>query len=111
MQKVNLLTYADKNYAELQKQLCATAEASKVFDKGFAITRDDLEKTSFYTQNKHILDQPRGAGYWLWKPYLIYEMLQDMEPNDILMHMDCGDSLEETETLREFLQTNDIEVK
>ncbi len=26
----------------------------------------------FYSLNKHILEQQRGAGYWLWKPYIIY---------------------------------------
>lgn len=39
-------------------------------------TKKDIDR-DFYEKNKHILDQERGAGYWLWKPYFIYKALQE----------------------------------
>jgi hypothetical protein len=33
----------------------------------------------------HILEQPRGAGYWMWKPYVILKTLVE--------RMDWGDYL------------------
>ena len=42
-------------------------------------TREWLETTDFYKQNKTILDQKRGNGYWAWKPYIIMNALQEEE--------------------------------
>ena len=37
-----------------------------------------------------ILTQKRGAGYWLWKPYIILKTLQSMTDGDFLMYADAG---------------------
>jgi len=37
-----------------------------------------------------ILSQPRGAGYWLWKPYLIQEAIGDCKVGDIVVYTDAG---------------------
>ena len=51
---------------------------------------DDLKSTSFYNQNQRILDQPKGIGYWSWKPYIILETLKSMTEEDIIIYSDCG---------------------
>jgi len=40
---------------------------------------------AFRDRYRSILEQPRGAGYWLWKPYVILKTLVD--------YMDWGDYL------------------
>jgi hypothetical protein len=37
------------------------------------------------------LDSPRGAGFWLWKPYIILETLK-LLGNDCLLYCDAGRS-------------------
>ena len=37
----------------------------------------------FYAKNKFILNQPRGAGYWLWKHYIIKDALSRVNDGDI----------------------------
>lgn len=44
----------------------------------------------FYETYKHILDQERGAGYWLWKPYFILKMLEASENNELIVYTDAG---------------------
>lgn len=44
----------------------------------------------FSTLNKDILESDRGAGYWLWKPYIIYNNLLRLSNNDILIYTDAG---------------------
>ena len=44
----------------------------------------------FYQKNKHILSQNKGAGYWLWKPYLIDKKLKEIKENDFLFYCDAG---------------------
>ena len=38
----------------------------------------------------HILNQPRGAGYWLWKPYIMDKALSVMDEGDWLLYTDAG---------------------
>lgn len=42
----------------------------------------------FYNQNIKIFSQPKGAGYWLWKPYLIRKKLAEIQDGDVLMYVD-----------------------
>jgi hypothetical protein len=49
-----------------------------------------LSQKSFYDENRYILDQKRGSGYWLWKPYIILKMLKKMQNGDILIYSDAG---------------------
>ena len=48
----------------------------------------------FYKKNKQVLDNPRGAGYWLWKPYIIlYTLKNKMHEGDVLIYIDSGTKL------------------
>lgn len=63
------------------------------FDNIFAYTDKDIINTDFFKENKEILELNRGAGYWLWKPYLILETLKKMKDGDFLFYSDSGDLL------------------
>ena len=52
--------------------------------------REDLIGTAFYQENRDILDRPRGAGYWLWKPYIILRELERLDKGDFLIYCDTG---------------------
>ena len=45
---------------------------------------------TFSTKNSAILAQKRGAGLWLWKPYVILKALSLMGPTDVLVFADSG---------------------
>ncbi len=51
---------------------------------------DDLKQKPFYQQHINILQQPKGIGYWLWKPYIILETLNTLSEGDIVVYSDCG---------------------
>jgi hypothetical protein len=44
----------------------------------------------FYNKNKVILDQPRGNGYWIWKPYFILKTLAEINDDDFCLYLDVG---------------------
>ena len=50
----------------------------------------DLQKTAFYRDNKQLLDQPKGAGYWLWKPWAILQSLEALDDGDVVIYHDVG---------------------
>jgi hypothetical protein len=44
----------------------------------------------FVNRNKSILQQKRGAGYWLWKPYIIFQELYLARDGDIILYSDAS---------------------
>ncbi|ETO31461.1 hypothetical protein RFI_05662 [Reticulomyxa filosa] len=46
----------------------------------------------FREKNQKILQQGRGAGYWLWKPYIIYKHLTDdkLPDGSYIIYSDAG---------------------
>ena len=80
------ITYATPRYELHAQKLCVTAwqygfRSGRVFGPG------DID-ASFYHTNCHILSQQRGAGYWLWKPYVISKVLDQLEWGESLCYCD-----------------------
>ena len=84
----HLVSYADENFADEQKFLHQTHKEGFVHHP---YTRNNLVETEFYQENKEVLDQAKGAGWWLWKPYYILETLRSAKTNDFIIYADCGD--------------------
>ncbi len=52
-----------------------------------------FRSTSFYQRHRAILDQPRGSGYWLWKPFIIADSLDNAAEGDVVVYADAGVSI------------------
>lgn len=83
------INYADENFKAQQDFASVMAKRRGGFDNVICYTKDDIGK-AFYEYNKHILDEKRGGGYWLWKPYFIYKTLQEIKYGDYLFYSDSG---------------------
>jgi hypothetical protein len=68
---------------------CASALRAG-FDTATHYKEEDLRKTPFWSENAGILEQERGAGYWLWKPHLVLQKLREVGPNDVVVYNDIG---------------------
>lgn len=66
-------------------------ESVKKFGKEFKIiVFDDKDiDPAFKNTFKEIFKLPRGAGYWLWKPYIIHETLKKIKEDDVVLYLDC----------------------
>ena len=85
-----LVSYADGHEVFYQNQAALAASAA---DKGFDIIynfRRSALDAKFSTKNKHILDLPRGAGYWVWKPYVILKAMEASPENSLILYADSG---------------------
>lgn len=68
---------------------CTTSALANGFQQSIAHRLSDIEP-EFISANRFTFQQPRGAGYWLWKPYLIRRTIQTLGPDDWLMYTDSG---------------------
>ena len=71
-------TYKDIGFQDTELRQQRLIESAKQYGihSFFSWTRQMLLKTDFYQQNKFILDHKIGAGYWLWKPFIILDTLE-----------------------------------
>ena len=86
-----LINYANEAFRESQILNSKTGLEVGGFDKVIEYSPKDIDK-KFYEKNKHILTQMRGAGYWLWKPYMILKTLnrKDVKFGDYIFYSDSG---------------------
>jgi hypothetical protein len=83
------INYANGRYLNSQRLCCETSIKVGGFDESIGYGLQDIDK-EFLQANSYIFSQPRGAGYWLWKPYFILKHLHMMGEKDWLMYTDSG---------------------
>lgn len=82
------ITYATSEFLNSAEVLCKTALKNGCYS--FVIHDQNEIDTTFEIINDDIIKAKRGAGYWLWKPYIIYMALDLCEDNEILVYFDAG---------------------
>jgi len=85
--KKHLIVFGTENYFNSIDSLIKSS--NNYFDEYHIFGKLDIDE-EFYKKNKSILDQNRGAGYWLWKPYFIYKVLKKINDKDIVFYVDAG---------------------
>jgi len=84
-----LLTFATHDFRTGQRALATQARAVG-FSDVIEASPADLAGTDFARRHESILSLPRGAGYWLWKPYLIARHVEMLGPDDVLIYSDSS---------------------
>ena len=80
-------------YSDALKRIIKQAQEFNIFDEIIEENEITLINRHMDFWKKHgnfIKNNPRGFGYWLWKPYLINETLKKMNEDDILLYCDVG---------------------
>lgn len=71
-----LFNFAHNRFLESQKLNTKTGYEIGGFDYVYQYGMDDIDDV-FRIKNNHILNQSRGAGYWMWKYYFAKRLLDD----------------------------------
>lgn len=80
-------------YRRAVRRICREAEAFGLFDEIAGHTDESIRRDfpDFWKEHGAFIEaNPRGCGYWLWKPFLILRRLQAMREGDILLFADAG---------------------
>lgn len=80
------------NYLEAVERICNQAKNMNIFRGIYKYTDKELmEDNDFWMKHGNfVLNNSRGYGYWLWKPYIIMKTLEKINYNDILLYCDAG---------------------
>ena len=106
--KIYFITFGNEKYYELLNKIQSEAISFNIFDKIIIYKDTDLVNfTDFWEKNnKFILNNDRGFGYWIWKSYITFKTLELMNENDILVYADAGCTLNKNgmERLNEYIE-------
>ena len=91
--KCYLTTFGDDKYFKNRKKiLYKQAKETNWFDEVFIETPDTIN--DFLSHHEGFINNnPRGYGYWIWKPMIIEKQLKKIKDNDIVFYLDCGSSI------------------
>jgi hypothetical protein len=98
------LTFSDEKYIKTRARYVAEMESKNIFSEIFSYGPEDLDVQFLKNHGEFILKNPRGYGYWIWKPYLILKVLRQLKDGDILVYGDAGCEMKGTreECLQKF---------
>lgn len=87
--RIIAISYSDDNMTMSRQLNLMTAKIIGCADKVIGYSPCDLSD-DFVKANKEILSYSRGAGYWIWKPYIILKTLNEMVEGEFLIYTDAG---------------------
>jgi hypothetical protein len=85
---IKIINYANEKYESIRR-----AQSSLMRTIGYNVIEygpKDLSE-EFKEKNKRILSNEIGAGYFIWKPYIILEEIKKSNSDDIIFYIDSGD--------------------
>jgi len=86
------VSFSNENFLGALVRIENQVKLLNVFDNISTFTDKDLEKyPEFWSRHgEFINNNPRGHGYWIWKPFLILKTLDKMKVGDVLFYADAG---------------------
>jgi hypothetical protein len=97
----HLVTYATGKFEDKQQFITNTHK-----DQFQIHSYNDtwLKTTNFYDENREILDHSTGAGWWVWKPFILLETIKKLNHGDFVVYCDCGDMF--SPKVKNFVETH-----
>jgi hypothetical protein len=87
--KKYLISFGDDHYVNQKLFFKQKATASGFFDDIKIFSPKDIS-AAFIDKVGSIIQSKKGAGFWIWKPFFIKQVLDRISHNDILMYCDVG---------------------
>jgi hypothetical protein len=91
--KIHFLTFgAGDTWPEAARRLGDQARSTGMFSTVSVEIGDEifLRWPEFKQHREFVEKNPRGWGYWLWKPFLIRSYFRSLKEGDILLYLDAG---------------------
>lgn len=102
------ISYTSRQFANRYVPITQQANQSGLFDHFQCFREEDIDP-AFKKEYSDIWNDARGGGWWIWKAHIIYQKLQQITEDDILVYMDGGCQINITnESVRRFQEYVDM---
>lgn len=89
---IHFITYGSGPFEKAKKRILIEAEEFGEFANIKGYGKEDLPE-DFMNTYASIMKQKRGGGYWIWRPSILLDYLENVKENDYLVYLDAGCSL------------------
>ena len=86
---IHFITYGDSNFEKSKKRILNEAKEFNEFKTIKGYCPEDLPE-DFKEKYKDILSMSRGGGYWIWRPIIIEDAINNINDNEYLVYLDAG---------------------
>jgi len=100
------VTFADAKYAATLRRI--ECQARRVFRAVHAYSEKDLEGEFDNSHASFVRDNPRGYGYWIWKPYVVRKAMREAREGEVVVYADAGCTIGSRARLRELVAMTSI---
>ena len=87
--KQHFISYGDDNFANSKKRIYQEARNMGVFETVNVYGPEFISK-DFKSKFEYVFKHSKGAGYWIWKYYIISEKLKELNDGEFLIYCDAG---------------------
>ena len=91
--KYYAITFTDEKFRKTRERYAAELESKNIFEQVIQYSPLDFDPEFLARHEKFIHDNPKGYGFFIWKPYFILKMLKGIEEGDILVYGDGGNEI------------------
>ena len=84
------ISYGDDRFKESLNRIAHQARRIGIFDRIIKYGPKDLPE---FIKASPLFAFERGGGYWVWKPYIVYQTLNLCKDGDIIVYADAGCTL------------------
>ncbi|MFZ3272915.1 MAG: hypothetical protein WA143_01435 [Lutibacter sp.] len=97
--KIYFITYGSGKFKYSTKRLSKEAESLGFFSKIIVFTENDLP---LCIKSSPLFYNNKGGGFWLWKPYIIDKILNEIDEGDVVVYSDAGNELLNSDKWNEY---------
>lgn len=86
---IHFISYGDDEYKRSKLRIAREAQVFGLFKTINIYGPKNFDK-DFIEKCGDLLNVRKGGGYWIWKPYVIYQTLRMIKEGEYLVYLDAG---------------------
>lgn len=87
------VTYTNDKYIKTRERSVEEWKSKNIFSEIYSLGEEDIYEEFLQYHQELIDSNPKLYGYFIWKPYVIYKILKDLDDGDILIYGDAGNTM------------------
>lgn len=88
--KIYFVTYGSGKFKYSSLRVAEEAHSLGFFSEVFVFSESDLP---LCIKSSPLFNSNKGGGFWLWKPYVIERVLNEIDEGDIVVYSDSGNEI------------------
>jgi hypothetical protein len=91
--KYYAICFTDEKFEKTRQRYAAQLSALNIFEKVIQYSPKDFDDDFVQQHQDFIRNNPKGYGFFIWKPYFVLKALNEMNDGDILVYGDAGNEI------------------